>query len=117
MSKKPYWWPELTDAAWLARIRGDYEEAADMSDDEIRDYYAEGCKYADTWDHVGDARGDWEKLADAFFARDAAIRTVVERARRSCNHRCAIHGDRVMHDVTCPMKWIVELLPLVEDET
>lgn len=58
----------LTDDAWIASVRADYpEETAGMSDDCVRDTYAHGCKYADTWDHLGDAREDYEQLADAYL--------------------------------------------------
>lgn len=69
MSEKPYWWPELADDAWRARLRDDYpEETADWSDEKLDDYYNEhGWKYVDTWDHLGDAREEYEKLADAFL--------------------------------------------------
>ena len=66
--EKPYWFPELTDDAWLARIREDYpEDTAGMDDDSIREEYAHGRKYADVWDHLGDARDAYEKLADAYL--------------------------------------------------
>ena len=69
MSEKPWWWPEITDAEWIARIRSDYpEDTEDLDDDTIREEYADGRKYAVTWDHIGDAYGDWERLADAFLA-------------------------------------------------
>ena len=68
-SEKPWWFPELTGATWCARIRADYpDDAGSMTDDEIRDEYADGNKYADTWDHVGDAREQFEALADAYIA-------------------------------------------------
>lgn len=68
-TEKPWWYPELTDAAWIARIRADYpEDAEGMDDEEIREKYADGCKYADTWDNLGDARTQFEKLADAYLA-------------------------------------------------
>lgn len=65
---KLWWFPVLTDAEWCARIRQDYpEDAAELDDDEIREQYADGWKYADTWDHLGDAREDYERLADAYL--------------------------------------------------
>lgn len=74
MAEREWWEPELTDAAWCARIREDYpEKAADMSDEEIRDYYADGQKYATTWDHTGDAYEQFEKLADAYLALRASV--------------------------------------------
>jgi hypothetical protein len=78
---KPWWIPELTDAAWCARIREDYpEDAADSDDDTIRDEYADGWKYADTWDHLGDAREQFEQLADAYFALTAELAKEKHRA-------------------------------------
>jgi hypothetical protein len=68
LNDRPWWFPELTNEKWLARIRSDYpENAAGKDDDELREEYADGWKYADTWDHLGDARGEYEKLADAYL--------------------------------------------------
>jgi hypothetical protein len=65
---RPYWFPKLTDDAWIARVRADYPQDTDgMSDEWVRDTYAGGYKYADTWDHLGDARHEYEKLADAYL--------------------------------------------------
>jgi hypothetical protein len=65
---KPWWFPERTDSEWIARIRADYpDETVGMEDDEVVDHYADGCKYADTWDNLGDAREAYEALADAYL--------------------------------------------------
>ena len=45
-TRAPWWWPEL-------------------ADDDERDHT--GWRYTDTWDHLGDARSEYEKLADAFL--------------------------------------------------
>jgi len=67
-AKKPHWFPVLTDAKWISRVRKDYPlDTAGMGDDALRDEYADGWKYADTWDHLGDARQDYEYLADAYL--------------------------------------------------
>lgn len=63
MARKEYWHPQLTDAAWAQKIRKEYG-LGDVTDEEIRETYADGAKYAVTWDHVGDAYDDWEQLAD-----------------------------------------------------
>jgi hypothetical protein len=69
MTEKPHWFPQATDAAWCARIREEYpEETEGMDDDSIREEFADGWKYADTWDHLGDAREAYEELADAYLA-------------------------------------------------
>ena len=68
MDKKPWWWPERTDAAWCDRIRHEYDEA--MCDDDIREKYANGRKYAVLWDHVGDAYDQFERLADHTLAKE-----------------------------------------------
>ena len=72
----PYWYPTRIDEAWFARIRKDYPEVTrGLSDGEIQVLYAHGCStYTDVWDHLGDARNDWEKLADAFFALKDELR-------------------------------------------
>ena len=65
---RPWWFPVVTDSDWCNQIRADYpEEEGDMDDDDIRDHYSDGWKYADTWDHLGDARAEYEKLADAYL--------------------------------------------------
>lgn len=73
-TERPYWYPVLADDAWLAQLRKDYPDNADMSDEELQNYYNEdGWKYTDAWDHVGDARDDWEKLADRFLEYEDAL--------------------------------------------
>lgn len=68
MDSKPWWWPELADDEWRDRLRKDYPEKAGWSDERLDDYFNEnGCKYVDTWDHLGDARAHHDKLADAFL--------------------------------------------------
>lgn len=68
MTERPYWWPVLTDDLWIAQIRASYPEDTDgLSDEGVREHFAGGRKYADVWDHLGDARDDWEMLADAFL--------------------------------------------------
>lgn len=68
MTDKPNWWPQLMDDEWRSRLRSDYpEDTAGMSDDALNEHYGAGWKYVDTWDHLGDARQDYEALADAFL--------------------------------------------------
>ena len=64
---RPYWFPVLCDDAWFAEIRKDYPDDAYKDDSELREEYADGCKYATTWDHIGDAMGDFQPLADAYL--------------------------------------------------
>ena len=63
------WWePEPTDQDWIERIRSDYpEETENMSDEDIRFRYADGQKYATTWDTLGDAYAAYERLADKYW--------------------------------------------------
>ena len=63
-SDLPWWWPERTDSVWCQRVRRDYPEKAHYSDEELRDYFAEGGDFAWTWDHTGDAREQVEPMAD-----------------------------------------------------
>lgn len=68
-NKKPWWWPQPVNDEWRARIRADYPEETDgWDDDTLDDHYSDGWKYTDTWDHLGDARDEYEGLADAFLA-------------------------------------------------
>jgi hypothetical protein len=68
MDEKEWWFPELADEAFCERIRSDYpDDAKDMTNDEIIDYYADGQKYSTNWDHCGEAYEEYEKLADAYL--------------------------------------------------
>jgi len=67
MSDKEWWFPEICDDEYFKRLRLDYPNRADWSDEMLHDYFAEGRKYSITWDHVGDAYGEYEKLADAYL--------------------------------------------------
>lgn len=67
-AERPCWFPTLMDARWVAGVRADHPKETDgMSDEFLRESYGNGGKYADTWDHLGDARHDYEKLADAYL--------------------------------------------------
>ena len=89
-AEKPYWYPVLTDDAWVARIREDYpEDTNGRSDEWVRESYAHGCKYADVWDHLGDAREDWERLADAYLKLKDEIHAAQEEARAEQRERDA----------------------------
>lgn len=73
-TKKPWWWPQLTDAAWCAQLREEgYEGTADATDEELREDFADGNKYSTTWDHTGDAYEQFEALADAFFEQQREL--------------------------------------------
>lgn len=66
--EKPWWWPQPVNDEWRVGIRSEYpEETARMSDHVLDEYYAHGLTYADMWDHLGDARSEYQKLADAFL--------------------------------------------------
>lgn len=57
MKKNAWWRLKRTDAAWCQQLRRDHpEECASWDDERIRDYYADGREWSDTWDHLGDAR-------------------------------------------------------------
>ncbi len=65
---RPYWFPKLVDNAYLQQLRDDYPEQAHLDDDSLKEHFDLWWKYADTWDHLGDARDEYEKLADAYLA-------------------------------------------------
>lgn len=88
--EKPWWWPLVTDKAWCDGIRKEYDDDTfEMTDDEIRDEYADGFKYADTWDHLGDAREAYEQLADAF------LKLVSETGKSPNDFKSARIGDTI----------------------
>lgn len=66
-NKERWWFPQFADGEWASNVRGEYDEAADMDDDEIIDEYNDGRKFVTLWDHVGDAYEDYEPLADAYL--------------------------------------------------
>ena len=65
---QPWWWPQPVNAEWIASIRADYPERTEHIDDEdVVERYGSGFPYVDTWDHLGDAREGYARLADAFL--------------------------------------------------
>ena len=67
---KPWWWPTVIDEAHIAGLREEYPEKADLSDEDLLEYFDEGKEtgeFSITWDHVGDAYEEYEKLARAFL--------------------------------------------------
>jgi hypothetical protein len=69
MAEKPWWFPQLADAAYFARLRDDYPDKAGLTDADLNAYFnPNDLKYVDTWDHLGDAREQFEALADAYLA-------------------------------------------------
>lgn len=71
---RPYWFPVLCDESYFARLRQDYPENAQMSDEELHEYYNDGLRYQNLWDHAGDAYSDYEPLADSYLQVLAALR-------------------------------------------
>ena len=63
----PWWHPTKTDRTWCARLRKDYPDDANLSDESLRDKYADGCIYAITWDNLKDAYSNYEQLANAYL--------------------------------------------------
>ena len=96
MSEKgEYWWPELADADYFARMRKDYPEHSHLSDEELGEYFEVRGKYADTWDHAGDAYNDYEPLADDWFKLRAVLARIGEM---ECE--CVEPGDGIANN-TC----------------
>lgn len=71
-NNKEWWFPKLCNEEYFASLREDYPDNAHMTNEELHDYYNHGKKYSTTWDHVGDAYAEYEKLADAYLALLAA---------------------------------------------
>jgi hypothetical protein len=90
MSEKPWWYPTLADDRWLARLRDDYPEKGDWSDEELINYFNEDdSKYIVLWDHVGDAYSQFEALADDYLKLqaklDAVEKVIVDLDTQSTN--------------------------------
>lgn len=85
-AERPWWFPELVDDAYLARLREDYPENSHLSDDALRSKYECEAKYGVTWDDLGDAYEQFEPLADAFLAQASELtrlKAEIERLRES----------------------------------
>ena len=68
VKQRPWWFPVRTDAAWCEHVRKDLpEDTEGLSDEAIRDLYADGRKYDAMRDHLGDAYGEYKELADAYL--------------------------------------------------
>lgn len=98
--KTPYWFPVLCDGDYFARLRSDYPENAHMSDEELHDYYNDGLKYQNLWDHTGDAYSDYEPLADSYLEILAALKGMVQRFELYAgeNDIHAGHHDKALLD-------------------
>ena len=70
----PWWYPTKCEEAYFAQLRKDYPEIADMSDEELNEYYNEGKKYQILWDHIGDAYEEYVPLADAFLKAESRVK-------------------------------------------
>ena len=86
---KPWFWPVPTDAAWCAKQRKEYNLSEYICDDDIRNRYADGCRYAVLWDHVGDAYEEFEALAD-YILGNGVVANVIEPVRTEAEKDAAI---------------------------
>ena len=65
---KPWWWPEPADHTWCECARICYgKDCAGLDDDAIRAKYNFGRKFLTGWDCIGDARDEYELLAESFL--------------------------------------------------
>jgi hypothetical protein len=80
MQEKQWWEPELADADYVKQLRDEYAEKCEgMSDEWVLEHFNEvGGKYVVTWDHVGDAYPQFEKLADAYLEQKKVLRKIAE---------------------------------------
>lgn len=118
MSDKPWWFPVLADHQWANRIRADYpENTVGMDDEAIQDQYADGWKYADVWDHLGDARAAYEKLADDYLQKI----NLLDRVRSECEVDYTMRfdpdrpGDPTAMEVSGPPAALRALAELLSD--
>lgn len=68
---KKWWWPRKVDANTVANLRRDYDLGAEIDDESLLERYGYeigGIEQAALWDHIGDARDNYDPLA--FFAID-----------------------------------------------
>jgi hypothetical protein len=74
--KRPWWWPQRVDDAYLSRLRKDYPEEAHLTDGELLAHFECEDKYAHLWDHLGDAYEQFEPVADLMLKLLATMPTV-----------------------------------------
>jgi hypothetical protein len=65
---KPWWYPVRCDAQYCEDLRKDYPENASMTDRELIEHYNDGRAFVCVWGTVGEAYGEWERLAEAYLA-------------------------------------------------
>ena len=104
MTEIHWWTPTLADANYAEHLRKDYPYDEHMSDDEILEKYCNGRKYAVTWDHLGDAYEEYEKVADENTAlhEQLIIDTLNPNRRTHINELLARIDDlekQVAHEV------------------
>lgn len=83
MGDKPYWYPIRADEDYFKMLREDYPEKADLSDEELNDYFNDGREFSILWDHVGDAYSDYVPLANAFLEMYNALWEAIELSDRT----------------------------------
>ena len=101
--KGEWWYPRLVDDAYLKRLRKDYPESAHLADDELRAEYECEEKYATLWDHIGDAYGEYEKVADRMLELEAEV----ERSRAELVKIYDAIGSSKLMCSKCGCRWIV----------
>jgi len=83
MSKRKWWYPQ-TKAEMVKELRELYSEHKELLDQEILDQFdISDSKYATTWDNLGDAQEQFEKVADRLLEQEKEIerlRGLLQRA-------------------------------------
>lgn len=74
-----WWFPIVCDDKYFSRLRDDYPDMAEESDEYLHAYYNGNRKYSITWDYIGEAYEEYEKLADAYFE-------LLEELKKSAMH-------------------------------
>jgi len=83
MSKREWWYPQ-TKKEMADELREEYPEQKELSDQEILDQFdISDSKYATTWDNLGDAQEQFEKVADRMLEQEEDIKRLRGLLRRS----------------------------------
>ena len=86
MSKREWWYPQ-TKAEMAKELRELYSEHKELLDQEILDQFdISDSKYATTWDNLGDAQEQFEKVADRLLEQEKEIERLRELLKESLTY-------------------------------
>jgi len=120
MSKREWWYPQ-TKKEMADELREEYPEQKELSDQEILDQFdISDSKYATTWDNLGDAQEQFEKVADRMLEQEEDIKRLRGLLRRAVplpeeNERLREDNERLRSLLRRSQPFVARLQPPVLD--